>query len=202
MNETRRDVGLPALPQAFDLDEARERQLAAQISGQADEIEDTLRTYAPAPKPAMEPMPEYVDPRPNVPPVGALSAEAIVRDFEKTAKGIEAMAAELTEASNRCMAEFADLGNRLGRMFDDISSTVEHIKETAAMYREEAKLVFVRIEDTTLKMQEVREMSDQMRDRLTTPATNDPRLPIVQYAHGHGTRPNDTEGEPDGNQPQ
>lgn len=139
-------------------------------------IENELELYRPPPKP--EPMPDYVEPRDNVPPVGALSAEAIVKDFEKTAKGIEALAAELAEAANRCAVELVTLTRKYEDLGEEVKAVVEHVKETAAAYRDEAKTVFVRIEDTTLRMQEVRKMSDAMRERLA-PTGSAALLPTV-----------------------
>ena len=124
-------------------------------------VEYELEQYRPP-----ERMPDYVEPREGVPPVGALSAEAIVKDFEKTAKGIDAMAADLVEASQKCATELVELTAKYSDMMSDLEKVVEHIKDTSAAYRDEAKTVFLRIEDTTLRMKEVRELSDAMRERL------------------------------------
>jgi hypothetical protein len=132
-----------------------------------ESVENELAQYRPK---AVEPMPEYVEPREGVPPVGALSAEAIVKDFEKTAKGIEAMAAELMDASNRCAEELIALTNKYKELGEQINQVVQHVKDTAESYRDEAKTVFVRIEDTTMRMKEVRELSDTMRQRLAESA--------------------------------
>lgn len=127
-------------------------------------VEEELSMYRP--KPATTPMPDYVEPRNGVPPVGALSAEALVKDYEKTAKGIDAMAAELMEATNRCAHELIELTQKFQQMSDNIRTIVDHVKETSASYRDEAKTMFVRIEDATMRMQEVRDLSDAMRQRL------------------------------------
>jgi len=50
------------------------------------------------------PMPDYVEHQDGVPRVGALSAEAVVRDYEAAAKEIEAMGAEMIEAARKCEA--------------------------------------------------------------------------------------------------
>lgn len=131
-----------------------------------------LARYAPPKVRAAEtePLPDYVEPREGVPEIGAISAEAIVREFEKTAKGIEAMSADLNTAAQQCAHELIELTEKYKTMSEDIERVVASIKETAASYREEAKTVFLRIEDTSLRMQEVRELSDSMRERL---ASND-----------------------------
>lgn len=136
--------------------------------------------YAPKPKP--EPMPAYVEPRPDVPAVGALSAEALVKDFEKTAKDIEAIAADLVQASQKCAAELSDLTAKYSAMMTEIENVVAHVTDTAAAYRDEAKLVFVRIEDTTLMTEEVRRLSEEMRGRVSGQQTSSAsRIPPVTF---------------------
>jgi hypothetical protein len=49
-------------------------------------------------------MPDYVKHQDGVPRVAALSAEAVVRDYESAAKKIEAMGAELISAAKKCEA--------------------------------------------------------------------------------------------------
>jgi len=56
---------------------------------------------APAPS---GPMPDYVEHEEGVTRVGALTAEAVVRDYEAAAKEIEAMGTELVNAAKRCEA--------------------------------------------------------------------------------------------------
>lgn len=123
-------------------------------------------------------MPDYVVPRPEVPPVGTLSAEAIVRDIEKTAKDIEAMATELVSTVAKCASDLTALTGEFRSLCDDVQSIVDHVKITSAGYREEAKKVFIRIEDTTLMMQAVRKLSDEMRQRLAIASLNDPPLGV------------------------
>ena len=55
------------------------------------------------------PMPDYVEHQDGVPRVGALSAEAVVRDYEAAAKEIEAMGAEMIEAARKCEAMTAEV---------------------------------------------------------------------------------------------
>jgi hypothetical protein len=166
-------------PRPVDLDRAAsslEAEITETLRGTPSEI------YAPKRKP--EPMPDYVEPRPDVPPVGALSAEALVKDYEKTAKQIEAMAAELAASSKRCFDEMLDLTNKYMTMANEIERVVEHVKDTAASYRDEAKTVFVRIEDTTLMMQEVRRLSEDMRGRVSGKSSSintSDRIPTVTF---------------------
>jgi hypothetical protein len=145
-------------------------RMSAALSAEKTPVPPAREDFAPKPK--LEPLPEYLTPRPDVPAVGALSAEAIGRDFELTARNIEAMAADLVKVTNACAAELVELTGRYKAMATELSEVVEHIKETAAAYRDEAKSVFVRIEDTTLRMQEVRDLSTAMRDRLSGKAAS------------------------------
>jgi hypothetical protein len=80
-----------------------------------------------APSVQSDPMPDYVRRQDGVPRVGALSAEAMVRDHESAAKEIEAMGAELISAAKKCEA-----------MTSEVHNAIAYI-ETAAAYREEAR---------------------------------------------------------------
>lgn len=133
---------------------------------------------------APQPMPGYVKPRTDVPPVGALSAEALVKDFEKTAQNIEQMGAVLGGTARQCATELVELAQKFKAMEDEVRASVQHINEVAAAFRDEAKTVFVRVENTALMTQDVREMADQMRDRLLgkappVPPTSQTPLPTV-----------------------
>lgn len=146
-------------PPAETNEELIERSISeiAQYAGQRQQV---------AAIPALPTHPSYVEPRAGVPQVGALSAQALVQDFEKTAKAIEEMSHDLSASASQSLGELNALAASYQAMEDQIKAVNEHVRETAAMYREEAKLVFLRIEDTTLRMQEVRQMSEQMRERL------------------------------------
>jgi hypothetical protein len=147
-------------------------------------VEDELRAYAP--KIVREPMPDYVAPRDNVPPVGALSAEALVKDYEKTAKDIEALATQLTENAHQAMTELANLTSHFATVAIEVENVVSHVRQTAEYYRREAKSVFQQIEDTAIRMKEVRDLSAAMRDRLV-PSVTDPRLPNIPFTPQEGT---------------
>ena len=87
-----------------------------------------------APPVQSDPMPNYVERQDGVPRVGALSAEAMVRDHESAAKEIEAMGAELISAAVKCEAMTAEVHN-----------AIAYMREIAAAYRKEAKNIFKRI---------------------------------------------------------
>ena len=58
-------------------------------------------------------MPDYVEHQEGVTRVGALTAEAVVRDYEAAAKEIEAMGAELISAAQKCEAMTAEVHNAM-----------------------------------------------------------------------------------------
>jgi hypothetical protein len=119
-----------------------------------------------APYAPKEPLPTYVSPRSTVPPVGALSAEALLRDYEKTAKQVENMGAELAGATHKCAEELNLLAKKYDDMVSYVRSVTDHVNETAAALREEAKRVFLQIENTALMTKEMRDLSEQMRGRV------------------------------------
>jgi hypothetical protein len=100
-------------------------------------------------------LPDYVEHQEGVSRVGALSAEAVVRDYEAAAKEIEAMGAELIDAAKRCEAMTAEVHN-----------AIEFMRDTAAAYREDAKRIFKRIEDCALFTQDVRKTCEDLKRRM------------------------------------
>ena len=102
-----------------------------------------------------EPLPDYVEHREGVSRVGALTAEAVVRDYEAAAKEIESMGAELVGAAKKCEAMTADVHNAIAFM-----------RDTAAAYREEAKKIFKRIEECALFTEDVRKTCETVKRRM------------------------------------
>lgn len=105
--------------------------------------------------PALRPLPEYVEHQPGVPRVGALSAQAVVEEYERAAREIEAMGREMIETGKRC----DELQSR-------IASALERISETAQNYRDEAKRVFIEIEGYTILADDVCSTCDTLRRRI------------------------------------
>jgi len=103
-----------------------------------------------------EPMPEYVEHLDGVSRVGALTAEAVVRDYESAAKEIEAMGAELISAAKKCEAMTADVHNAIAFM-----------RDTAEAYRQEGKKIFKRIEECALFTEDVRKTCETVKRRMT-----------------------------------
>lgn len=105
-------------------------------------------------------MPEYVEHRDGASEIGRLSAEAVVREYEAAAKDIEAMGAELIERVRQCEA-----------MTRDALAATDEMKETAKRYREEAKRIFLQIEDCSLMTAEVRKTCTELKARIAAPPT-------------------------------
>jgi len=101
------------------------------------------------------PVPEYVTHREDVSEIGKLSAEAIAKEYEETAKEIEGMGEVVREMVKRC---------------DQLSATasimLKDIKATAARYRKEGKRMFTEIESCSSAADEVRKMCEDFRDKL------------------------------------
>ena len=111
-------------------------------------------------------MPDYVEHRDGATEIGKLSAEAMVREFEVTAKEIEAIGAELIERVGQCEA-----------MTRDAMAVTEELKETAARYRDRAKRVFAEIEDCSLVTAEVRKTCTELKERIALPRRADRSRP-------------------------
>jgi hypothetical protein len=136
------------------------------------EIEAEVRNRPPAhePRPLSPPrvgspdiaMPDYVEHSDGATEIGKLSAEAVVREYEAAAKEIEAMGVELTELAKQCEATTRDT-----------LAVTEELKETAGRYREEAKRVFLQIENCSLLMAEVRETCAELKEKISARATTD-----------------------------
>jgi len=104
-------------------------------------------------------VPEYVSHREDVTEIGKLSAEAIVREYEVTAREIEAMGELVKEMVQRCEA-----------LSTSASSTLRDIKDTAMRYRQEGKRIFNEIEACSSTTDEVRRMCESFRDKIATKA--------------------------------
>ena len=138
------------------------------------EIEAEVRNRPPAPEPRPFPkvgspamaMPDYVEHRDGATEIGKLSAEAVVREYEAAAKEIEAIGVELTDLVKQCEAATRDA-----------VTVTEELKETARRYREEAKRVFLQIENCSLVTAEVRKICIELKDKIAVPATIDGAKP-------------------------
>jgi hypothetical protein len=105
-------------------------------------------------------LPDYVEHTEGVTRVGALSAEAVIRDYESAAKEIEAMGAELIGAAQKCEALTAQ-----------VHDAIAYMRETAASYREEGRKIFKRIEECALFTEDVRKTCEQVKRRMEAATT-------------------------------
>lgn len=138
-----------------------EREIEAEVRNRTPAHESHPVTPPRVSAPALE-MPDYVEHRDGATEIGKLSAEAVVREYEAAAKEIEAMGAELIEVVKQCEA-----------MTRDALAATEELKETAGRYREEAKRVFLQIENCSLVTAEVRKTCTELKDRIAARAAAD-----------------------------
>jgi len=134
------------------------------------ELRKTLPVREPLPANVVPPkegapalaMPDYVEHRDGATEIGKLSAEAMVREFEITAKEIEAIGVELIERVKRTEA-----------ITRDAMAVTEELKETAARYRDQAKRVFAEIEDCSRLTDEARKTCTELKERIAFPGESD-----------------------------
>jgi hypothetical protein len=119
-------------------------------------VDHTPRTPPP-------PVPEYVVHRDDISEIGKLSAEAIVKEYEETAKEIEAMGGVVREMVQRCE-----------QLSSTAASMLKDIKSTATRYRKEGKRIFNEIESCSSATDEVRRMCESFRDKIATKAAEAP----------------------------
>jgi hypothetical protein len=133
-----------------------EREISAEVHnrppGSGPRSLDIAPPVAAAPDLAM---PDYVEHRDGATEIGKLSAEAVVREYEAAAKDIELLGVELAAQVKQCEA-----------MSREAFAATAELKETAERYREEAKRVFLQIENCSLKTSEVRKLCGELRDKI------------------------------------
>ena len=132
------------------------------------EVREAVRQVQPldfAPRAISEPaVPEYVSHRDDVSEIGKLSAEAIVKEYEETAKEIEAMGDVVRDMVQRCE-----------QLTGSASAMLGDIKATAERYRNEGKRMFAEIEACTSATDEVRRLCEAFRDKLATASAEAPK---------------------------
>src|ERR1700712_1632355 len=104
-------------------------------------------------------IPDYVQHTHGASEIGKLSAAAVVREYEAAARDIEAMGAELIERVKQCEA-----------MTREAMTATDEMKETARRYREEAKRIFLQIEDCSLMTAEVRKTCLELKEKIAGPS--------------------------------
>ncbi len=106
-------------------------------------------------------VPEYVSHHEDATEIGRLSAEAIVKEYEVTAKEIEAVGEFVKEMAKRCE-----------QLTTSASDMLKEIKTTAARYRKEGKRIFNEIESCSSATDEVRQLCGTFRDRIAAKAAD------------------------------
>ena len=120
-----------------------------------------IQAVEPMPRPPT--VPDYVSHREDVTEIGKLSAEAIVKEYEVTAKEIEALGEFVKEMAQRCE-----------QLSASASAMLKDIKATAARYRKEGKRMFSEIETCSSATEEVRRLCETFRDRIAAKAAEGP----------------------------
>ena len=115
--------------------------------------------FAPAIRAQTPPMPPYVEHHADVDQIGKLTAEAVISQYEGAVKALEAMGTTLI-----------DCVNRAEKMAAGCKDAITYVQDTAQKYREEAKLIFDRIEQASVMTAEVRSVCDEMRKKIEHPA--------------------------------
>ena len=83
----------------------------------------------------------------------------MIAQYESAVKALEAMGATLI-----------DCVKRAEKMAAECKDAIAYVQDTAEKYREEAKLIFDRIEQASVMTAEVRSVCDEMRKRIDRPA--------------------------------
>jgi hypothetical protein len=105
------------------------------------------------------PVPAYVAHHAELDQIGKLSAEAVAAQYEDAVKALEAMGTTLI-----------DCVQRAEKMAAGCKDAIAYVQDTAQKYREEAGLIFDRIQQASVMTAEVRSVCDDMRKRLESPA--------------------------------
>ncbi len=112
------------------------------------------------PEPTAVALPDYVQHAEGATRAGMLSGQAIVNEFEATAKEMEKLGEELKAAHARGEERQAVLAKALA----DLTATVQ-------FYREEAAKVFAQVEDVTAKASEATALCATLRSKVAQTAT-------------------------------
>jgi len=135
-----------------------EREIRSELQNRKVSHDQSPSIALPAVDAAEPAMPDYVEHRDGATEIGKLSAEAVLREYEATAKEIESMGLELVERVKQCEAMTRDT----------LEVTVE-LKDIARRYREEAKRAFEHIESCSLMVAEARRTCNELKDKIAAP---------------------------------
>jgi hypothetical protein len=136
-----------------------ERDIAQALTISPPQRDHVTSGFAPARvRTPAQPMPPYVEHHANVDQIGKLSAEAMIAQYEGAVKALEEMGATLIDCVKRAES-----------MAAGCKDTFAFVRDTAKQYREEAKLIFDRIEQASVMTAEVKSVCDEMRKKMEHP---------------------------------
>ena len=142
-----------------------EQEIEAQIKGLSNR---EYRAVGDAPPRVQGPalaMHDFVLHRQDVSEISKLSAEAVGREYDASAKEIHSMGAELIKIARQCE-----------KMSRDALAVTEEMKETAERYREEARRTFLTIETCSVMTAEVRRTCTELKEKIAAPNTSRKRV--------------------------
>jgi hypothetical protein len=143
----------PTMTEPLRIGEIAERLEESLLPTEPPHDRDLIR-FAP-PSARRLPLPDYLSHRDDVDHVGKAASEAIVIQYQGAIKALETMGKELIE----CVKEAHEMAERC-------IEAVNYITETCDLYRDESKLIFVRIEHASALTAEVRKLCDDMRAKI------------------------------------
>ena len=132
----------------------------SRLEAEVQEAVQQRQSYVQAVDQVPRSVPDYVKHRENATEIGKLSAEAIVKEYEATAKEIEAIGEVVREMVQRCE-----------QLTASASDMLKDIKTTAMRYRKEGKRMFDEIESCSMTTDEVRKLCGSFRDKIATKTT-------------------------------
>ncbi len=151
--------GQNAAARPFDTRPFDVGQLEGDIREAVQQRPPHIQAVETAPRQAKPQIPDYVNHREDTSEIGKLSAEAIAREYEVTAKEIEAMGDVVRDMVQRCE-----------QLTTSASSMLKDIKATATRYRQEGKRIFDEIESCSGAADEVRKLCEAFRDKIAAKA--------------------------------
>lgn len=107
-------------------------------------------------EPIQPELPPYINHAEGVNQIGKLTAAAVIRDFEETAKGFNAMGDEVKRVAECCE-----------RYLSELQALVEHTNQVAKLARERGSEIFRWLEQSALTTEQVRKDTDAMSTKLT-----------------------------------
>jgi hypothetical protein len=131
-----------------------EQDIAQALAESAPLRDHRANGLAPKARTPPSPVPPYVH-HAEVDQVGKLSAESVIAQYESAVKALEAMGTTLI-----------DCVKRAEKMAAGCKDAIAYVQDTAQKYREEAKLIFDRIEQASAMTAEVRSVCDEMRRKM------------------------------------